>query len=71
MATRSLADLRRAAGYTQESFVAAFSMMAKRMAIDAAVSVRQLRRWESPNPPLPHPGQQAVIEAMLGVPVVP
>ncbi|WP_234434841.1 MULTISPECIES: hypothetical protein [Streptomyces] len=39
------------------------------MAIDAAVSVRQLRRWESPHPPLPHPGQQAVIEAMLGFPL--
>ncbi|MFD7906418.1 hypothetical protein ACFV4G_29770 [Kitasatospora sp. NPDC059747] len=49
--------------------MAAFSKMAKRMAIDAAVSVRQLRRWESPDPPLPHPGQQVVIEAMLGVPL--
>ncbi|MET8626186.1 hypothetical protein ABZW30_20930 [Kitasatospora sp. NPDC004669] len=70
MTARSLADLRKAAGHTQESFVGAFSKMAKSMAIDAAVSVRQLRRWESPNPPLPHPGQQAVIEAMLGVPLI-
>ncbi|MER7584925.1 hypothetical protein [Kitasatospora sp. NPDC097691] len=70
MAARSLAGLRKAAGYTQESFVDAFSKMAKHMAINAAVSVRQLRRWESPSPPLPHPGQQAVIEAMLGIPLV-
>ncbi|MFF1903225.1 hypothetical protein [Kitasatospora sp. NPDC058218] len=39
------------------------------MGVDAAVSVRQLRRWESPDPPLPHPGQQAVLEALLGVPL--
>ncbi|MFF7991812.1 hypothetical protein ACFZDG_18710 [Kitasatospora xanthocidica] len=70
MTARSLADLRKAAGYTQETFVAAFSKMAQHMAIDAAVSVRQLRRWESPSPPLPHPGQQAVIEAMLGIPLI-
>ncbi|MFI6157753.1 hypothetical protein ACIBCA_34280 [Kitasatospora sp. NPDC051170] len=69
VAARRLADLRKAAGYTQESFVDAFASMANSLAIDAAVSVRQLRRWESPNPPLPHPGQQAVIEALLGVPL--
>jgi hypothetical protein len=43
--------------------------MAQRLGVDAAVSVRQLRRWESPDPPLPHPGQQAVLEATLGVPL--
>ncbi|WP_234327501.1 hypothetical protein [Streptomyces sp. NRRL WC-3742] len=52
MAARRLADLRKAAGYTQESLVDAFASMANSLAIDAAVSVRQLRRWESPNPQL-------------------
>lgn len=69
MSALPLADQRKAAGYTQEAFVTAFSDMARCMGVDAAVSVRQLRRWESPDPPLPHPGQQAVLEAMLGVPL--
>ncbi|MEY9946717.1 transcriptional regulator with XRE-family HTH domain/tetratricopeptide (TPR) repeat protein [Kitasatospora sp. GAS1066B] len=69
MVARSLAELRKASGYTQERFAAAFSSMARHLGVDAAVSVRQLRRWEAPDPPLPHPGQQAVLEAMLGVPL--
>ena len=69
VAARSLAGLRKAAGYTQESFVAAFLDMAQRMDVRAAVSVRHLRRWESSSPPLPHPGQQTVLEALLGVPL--
>ncbi|MGW3044455.1 hypothetical protein ACWC9T_31430 [Kitasatospora sp. NPDC001159] len=69
MGTRTLAGLRRAAGYAQESFVVAFAAMAAQLGVAAAVSVRQLRRWESPDPPLPHPGQQEVLEALLGVPL--
>ncbi|WP_371484801.1 hypothetical protein [Kitasatospora sp. NBC_00315] len=69
MSTRTLAGLRKAAGHTQETFVTAFTAMAKQLDVAAAVSVRQLRRWESPDPPLPHPGQQAVLEALLGVPL--
>ncbi|GAB2725576.1 hypothetical protein [Kitasatospora kifunensis] len=69
MSTRTLAGLRKAAGHTQETFVVAFGVMAKQLDAAAAVSVRQLRRWESPDPPLPHPGQQAVLEALLGVPL--
>ncbi|WP_338931931.1 hypothetical protein WEB32_20630 [Streptomyces netropsis] len=65
-----LADLRQAAGHTQQSFVAAFVREATRLGISAAVSERQLRRWENESPPpLPHPGQQTVLEAMLGVPL--
>ncbi|WPB91548.1 hypothetical protein [Streptomyces malaysiensis] len=65
-----LAALRSAAGYTQVTFVAAFASEAARLGIDASVSVRQLRRWESESPPpLPHPGQQAVLEAMFGLPL--
>ncbi|MFF3861047.1 tetratricopeptide repeat protein [Streptomyces sp. NPDC002209] len=34
------------------------------------MSVRQLRRWENETPPpLPHSGQQTVLEAMFGVPL--
>ncbi|MEU5030021.1 hypothetical protein [Streptomyces milbemycinicus] len=65
-----LAGLRKAVGYTQVTFVAAFAREAARLCIDASVSVRQLRRWESESPPpLPHPGQQAVLEAMFGLPL--
>ncbi|MFF7650684.1 hypothetical protein ACFZCY_12640 [Streptomyces sp. NPDC007983] len=65
-----LAGLRKAAGYTQASFVAAFVREAARLCIDASVSIRQYRRWESEAPPpLPHPGQQAVLEAMFGLPL--
>ncbi|MFJ7274649.1 hypothetical protein [Kitasatospora sp. NPDC098663] len=62
--------MRRRAGYTQETFLAAFADWASRIRADAAVGVRQLRRWESEDPPpLPHPGQQAVLEAMFGIPL--
>ncbi|MFJ3975629.1 hypothetical protein [Streptomyces sp. NPDC090021] len=65
-----LARLRRAAGHTQETFVKAFRQESARLGVAAAVSVRQLRRWESETPPpLPHPGQQAVLEAMFGMPL--
>lgn len=67
---RKLVPLRRTAGYTQASFVSAFATEAARLGIAAAVSVRQLRRWENETPPpLPHPGQQIVLEAMFGVPL--
>lgn len=65
-----LAQLRQVAGFTQESFVAAFAEEAARLGVDASVGVRQLRRWERETPPpLPHPGQQIVLEAMFGVPL--
>lgn len=65
-----LAGLRTKAGYTQAVFVAEFTREAARLGIDASVSVRQLRRWESESPPpLPHPGQQAVLETMFGLPL--
>ncbi|MBO0656271.1 hypothetical protein J1792_26905 [Streptomyces triculaminicus] len=65
-----LTRLRRAAGYTQASFVAALIEEAARLGVAASLSERQLRRWERETPPpLPHPGQQAVLEAMFGVPL--
>lgn len=65
-----LAGLRKDAGYTQVTFVAAFVREAAWLCIDASLSVRQLRWWESESPPpLPHPGQQAVLEAMFGLPL--
>ncbi|MFJ6216728.1 hypothetical protein ACIQGZ_25870 [Streptomyces sp. NPDC092296] len=70
MARSNLAHLRRAAGHTQESFLADFTQWAHRIGANAAVGVRQLRRWEGEDPPpLPHPGQQDVLEAMFGVPL--
>ncbi|WP_367140831.1 MULTISPECIES: helix-turn-helix domain-containing protein [Streptomyces] len=65
-----LVRLRQAAGYTQESFVTAFAQEAERLGLDASVSVRQLRRWEREKPPpLPHPSQQIVLEALFGLPL--
>ena len=70
MARSNLARLRRVAGHTQESFLADFAQWAHRIEANAAVGVRQLRRWEGEDPPpLPHPGQQDVLEAMLGIPL--
>ncbi|MFE2044049.1 multiprotein-bridging factor 1 family protein [Streptomyces sp. NPDC059477] len=70
MGVSGLARLRQAAGYTQASFVTAFAREAARLGVDASVSVRQLRRWEREMPPpLPHPSQQIVLEAMFGVPL--
>ncbi|MFJ6568669.1 hypothetical protein ACIQNU_14685 [Streptomyces sp. NPDC091292] len=68
--TGKLANLRRDAGYTQASFVAAFLKEAARLGIPATTGVRQVRRWETGSPPpLPHPGQQLVLEAMFGLPL--
>ncbi|MFE1175110.1 hypothetical protein [Streptomyces sp. NPDC058773] len=65
-----LGRLRKETGYTQETFATAFAQEAARLGISASVSVRQLRRWEAESPPpLPHPGQQAVLEAMFGLPL--
>lgn len=70
MGAGTLARLRKTAGHTQVTFVAAFVREAARLGIDASVSVRQLRRWESETPPpLPHATQQAVLEAMFGLPL--
>ncbi len=70
MARSNLARLRRVAGHTQESFLADFAQWAHRIEANAAVGVRQLRRWEGEDPPpLPHPGQQDVLEAMFGIPL--
>ncbi|MEY9847740.1 tetratricopeptide (TPR) repeat protein [Streptacidiphilus sp. BW17] len=66
---RRLSDLRRDAKLTQEQFVVSFGLMAEELDVAASVTVRQLRRWEGPNPPLPQPTQQVVLEAMLGVPL--
>ncbi|KAB7833071.1 hypothetical protein [Streptomyces mobaraensis] len=65
-----LAQLRRAAGYTQETFVTVFAREAARLGVSASISVRQVRRWERESPPpLPHPVQQAVLEAVFGMPL--
>ena len=65
-----LARLRKAAGHTQASFVRSFAQEAAQLRVDASVSVRQLRRWESETPPpLPHPSQQVVLEALFGMPL--
>lgn len=69
MGTCRLAQLRREAGYTQQSLVAEIIREARRLGIAASATVRTVRRWEREvPPPLPHPGQQAVLEAIFGLP---
>lgn len=65
-----LVAARRARGwYSQEEFVAAFDAHARMLGVDVSVSTRQARRWESPDPPWPHPAARRVLTSLLGVPI--
>lgn len=55
--------------WTQEDFSAAFEARARELGEPLSLSVRQVRRWESANPPWPLPAYQRVLEAMFSVPV--
>ncbi|MGH6654319.1 MAG: hypothetical protein ACRDVE_03835 [Actinocrinis sp.] len=55
--------------WTQADFAAAFEARSRQIGRPLSLSVRQVRRWESGNPPLPLPAYQAVLEALFGVPI--
>jgi tetratricopeptide (TPR) repeat protein len=55
--------------WTQADFSARFEERSRQIGRPLSLSVRQVRRWESEKPPLPLPAYQAVLEALLGVPI--
>ncbi|HEV2633734.1 MAG TPA: hypothetical protein VGX23_01220 [Actinocrinis sp.] len=64
-----LRQLRLRRFWTQADFSARFEERSRQIGRPLSLSVRQVRRWESENPPLPLPAYQAVLEALLGVPI--
>ena len=64
-----LRQLRLRRFWTQADFSAKFEERSRQIGRPLSLSVRQVRRWESENPPLPLPAYQAVLEALLGVPI--
>jgi transcriptional regulator with XRE-family HTH domain len=65
----ALRQLRLRRFWTQADFAAAFEARSRQIGRPLSLSVRQVRRWESENPPLPLPAYQAVLEALFGVPI--
>jgi transcriptional regulator with XRE-family HTH domain len=65
----ALRQLRLRRFWTQADFAAAFEARSRQIGRPLSLSVRQVRRWESGNPPLPLPAYQAVLEALFGVPI--
>ena len=55
--------------WTQEEFVEQFQAAARALGVTLAVSERQVRRWESSQPPWPQPPHRRVLEYLFGVPV--
>ncbi|MFE5327754.1 MULTISPECIES: DUF5753 domain-containing protein [unclassified Embleya] len=53
--------------YSQEAFAEAYDRVARAEGIKISISVRQVRRWESANPPWPHPDARRVLTAMFGL----
>lgn len=56
-------------GWTQEEFAERFQATARALGVSLALSVRQVRRWESDNPPWPQPPHRKVLEHLFGMPL--
>jgi hypothetical protein len=66
VARTNLALLRRDRHWTQEDLATEISKASVRvLPRPISVSVRQINRWESADPPLPHPGHQRVLEQVF------
>jgi hypothetical protein len=66
VARNNLALLRRDRHWTQEDLAVQISRASVRvLPRPISVSVRQINRWESADPPLPHPGHQRVLEQVF------
>lgn len=59
---------RESRGWTQEDFVEAFAATARTIGLNLDLSVRQVRRWESENPPWPQRPYRKTLEQLLGLP---
>ncbi|MEU0938859.1 DUF5753 domain-containing protein [Embleya sp. NPDC005971] len=69
-ANSKLVTARRTLGlHSQAGFADAFEEHALAMGMRLAVSVRQVRRWESTDPPFPTPDYQRVLEDFFGRPL--
>lgn len=67
--TLFVAARRRRGWVTQPEFARAYDAAARRFGISASISLRQVRRWESPAPPWPNREARQVLQRMFGVPL--
>ncbi|NUR25218.1 MAG: helix-turn-helix transcriptional regulator, partial [Catenulispora sp.] len=65
----ALKALRLSRHWTQAEFAAEFEKASRALGKVLSLSVRQVRRWESEDPPCPLPAYQRVLEEVFGVSV--
>lgn len=65
----ALKALRLSRHWTQAEFAAEFEAVSRSLGKVLSLSVRQVRRWESEDPPCPLPAYQRVLEEIFGVSV--
>lgn len=65
----ALKSLRLSRHWTQAEFAAEFEKASRALGKVLSLSVRQVRRWESEDPPCPLPAYQRVLEEVFGVSV--
>jgi tetratricopeptide (TPR) repeat protein len=65
----ALKALRLSRHWTQAEFATEFEMVSRALGKVLSLSVRQVRRWESIDPPCPLPAYQRVLEEVFGVSV--
>ncbi|NUR63840.1 MAG: helix-turn-helix transcriptional regulator, partial [Catenulispora sp.] len=65
----ALKALRLSRHWTQAEFAAEFEKASRSLGKVLSLSVRQVRRWESEDPPCPLPAYQRVLEEVFGVSV--
>jgi hypothetical protein len=65
----ALKALRLSRHWTQAEFAAEFEQASRALGKVLSLSVRQVRRWESEDPPCPLPAYQRVLEEVFGVSV--
>ncbi|HWG27711.1 hypothetical protein [Actinospica sp.] len=65
----TLRELRRRRYWTQADLALAFEERSRQVGRALSLSVRQVRRWEGADPPLPLPAYQEVLESLFGLPI--
>ncbi|MBR7834629.1 hypothetical protein KDL01_15250 [Actinospica durhamensis] len=65
----TLRELRRRRYWTQADLALAFEERSRQVGRALSLSVRQVRRWEGVDPPLPLPAYQEVLESLFGLPI--
>ena len=65
----TLRELRRRRYWTQTDLALAFEECSRQVGRALSLSVRQVRRWEGADPPLPLPAYQEVLESLFGLPI--